>query len=264
MDGQRLQGRVALITGAASGIGLACAQRFAAEGAIVAGADVNQAPSWKNALCGAVGHRFFSLDVCDLAATQAAVAEIVADFGKVDVLVTAAGTAGGGPVHLLSVEEWDRIHDVNLKGTFLTMKAVLPDMIRRRSGSIVTISSVEGVQGSEGGSAYNSSKGGVILLTKNAALDYGLVSVRANCICPGFIETPLLESVLGSDAFALYRERIRNQHTLGRLGRPEEVAGAAAFLASDDASFVTGHALVVDGGYTAGHRVGFTKLMGLE
>jgi NAD(P)-dependent dehydrogenase (short-subunit alcohol dehydrogenase family) len=123
---------------------------------------------------------------------------------------------------------------------------------------------VEGIEGSEGGSTYNASKGGVILLTKNVAMDYGRLGIRANCICPGFIETPLFESVFGNELLAPYRERIREQHKLGRFGRPEEIAGAAFFLAGDDSSFVTGQVLVVDGGYTAGHRVGFTQLMGLE
>ena len=172
--------------------------------------------------------------------------------------------AGGGPVHLLPAEEWQRVQDVNLKGTFLSAKVVLPAMIEQRSGSIVTIASVEGIEGAEGGSTYNASKGGVILLTRNLAMDYGRLGIRANAICPGFIDTPLFQSVLGGEPFTEYRERIRDQHKLGRFGEPEEIAAAALFLASDDASFVHGVALPVDGGYTAGHRVGVTALMGLD
>jgi NAD(P)-dependent dehydrogenase (short-subunit alcohol dehydrogenase family) len=264
MEARRLQGRVALVTGAASGIGYACARRYAAEGAVVIGFDLKETAEWESVRHDAPASRFFVVDVCDFAATESAVAESVRAHGRLDVLVTAAGTAGGGPVHAISIEEWDRVQNVNLKGTFLSAKAVLPTMMQQRAGSIITIASVEGLEGSEGGSTYNASKGGVILLTKNIAMDYGRLGIRANCICPGFIDTPLFQSVFGNEYFAPYRERIRDQHKLGRFGQPEEVAGAAFFLASDDSSFVTGQALAVDGGYTTGHRVGFTELMNLE
>jgi NAD(P)-dependent dehydrogenase (short-subunit alcohol dehydrogenase family) len=137
-------------------------------------------------------------------------------------------------------------------------------MIEQRAGSIITIASIEGLEGGEGASTYNASKGGVVILTKNLALDYGRVGIRANSICPGFVLTPMLHGVLDGEHFVEQKERIREQHKLGRFGRPEEIAGAAFFLASDDASFVTGVALPVDGGFTAGHYVGVTKLLGLE
>jgi NAD(P)-dependent dehydrogenase (short-subunit alcohol dehydrogenase family) len=264
MEAKSLQGRVALVTGAASGLGYACSRRYADEGAAVIGFDLKQCPEWEEIARAVPGSHLIIGDVCDLPATAAAVAEAVRAHGRLDVLLTAAGIAAGGPVHALSVDEWDRVQSVNLKGTFLSIKAALPAMMQQRSGSIITVASVEGIEGSEGGSSYNASKGGVILLTKNVAMDYGRLGIRANCICPGFIETPLFESVFGNELLAPYCERIREQHKLGRFGRPEEIAGAAFFLASDDSSFVTGQVLVVDGGYTAGHRFGFTALMGLE
>jgi meso-butanediol dehydrogenase / (S,S)-butanediol dehydrogenase / diacetyl reductase len=260
----RLAGKVAFITGAGSGIGFATALRFAREGAVVVGLDLVECPDWKQVADAARAASFHVADVRDAPAQNAAVAAALAKHGQIDILVTAAGIASGGPVHLIPVEEWQRVQDVNLTGTFLSAKAVLPSMIARRSGSIVTIASVEGIEGAEGGSTYNASKGGVILLTKNMAMDYGRIGIRVNCVCPGFIDTPLFRQVVGSDAFpAQSRERIREQHKLGRFGRPEEIAGAALFLASDDASFVTGVALPVDGGFTAGHSVGVAELMGL-
>ncbi len=260
----RLAGKVAFITGASSGIGFATALRFAHEGANVIGLDLAECADWKQVADAAPAADFHVADVRDFAAQSAAVASAVKSHGPIDVLVTAAGIASGGPVHLIAPEEWQRVQDVNLTGTFLSAKAVLPSMLARRGGSIVTIASVEGLEGAEGGSTYNASKGGVILLTKNMAMDYGRIGIRVNCICPGFIDTPLFRQVVGSDAFPVQqRERIREQHKLGRFGRAEEVAAAALFLASDDASFVTGVALPVDGGFTAGHSVGVVELMGL-
>jgi NAD(P)-dependent dehydrogenase (short-subunit alcohol dehydrogenase family) len=262
----RLSGKVALITGAASGIGAACALRFAQEGAAVAGFDLNEATAgdWVEATRLAKSSHFERGDVRDDARVAAAVAAVAQRLGRIDVLVNCAGVAGGGPVHMIPLADWDRVLDVNLKGTFLASRHVIPRMLEQGGGSIIHIASVEGIEGVEGGSAYNASKGAVVLLMRNMAIDYARRGIRVNAICPGFIDTPLLRSVLEVPGFEQQRERIRDAHQLGRFGRPEEIANAALFLASDESSFVTGHALVVDGGYTAGHRFGVASLLGLE
>jgi meso-butanediol dehydrogenase / (S,S)-butanediol dehydrogenase / diacetyl reductase len=256
-----LENRIAIVTGAASGIGLACAKRFAQEGATVVGLDLNPSDSWAEIESLAPASRFHQLDVTDADAQQAAVAQVVENLGRIDVLVTAAGVGAGGPVNMLEEGAWDRVVDINLKGTFLSIKAVLDTMMAQRGGSIITIASVEGLNGTEGGSAYNASKGGVVLLTKNVAIDYGRMGIRCNTICPGFIDTPLLQQVLGP--MPDFQADIERQIKLGRLGQPEEIAAAASFLASDDASYMTGQTLVVDGGYTSGHSHGIVELMGL-
>jgi NAD(P)-dependent dehydrogenase (short-subunit alcohol dehydrogenase family) len=264
-DSKRLEGQVMMITGAASGIGLACAERFVAEGAIVAGFDLAEKPvEWAEIEKAAPGSMFTTGDVREEAAQNAWAADVKSTLGRIDSMLTSAGVAAGGPVHLISAEEWRRVNAINLDGTFLSVKAVLDTMIEQRSGTIITVASVEGLEGAEGGSAYNASKGGVVLLTKNLAMDYSRMGIRSNCICPGFIDTPLFQSVIGQPGLEDFKAAIQEQHKIGRFGRPEEIAGAAFFFASDDSSFVTGHAMPVDGGYVAGHRYGHTKLMGLD
>ncbi len=247
---QRLQGMVAVVTGGASGIGAASATRLGAEGATVVTVDVADGADRQ-------------LDVRDEEAIAALFADVVAEHSRVDIVVNAAGVAGGGPVHILDETEWDRVVDINLKGTFLVAKHAAIAMLPLKSGSIVNIASIEGLEGTEGGSSYNASKGGVVMLTKSIAIDYGRRGIRVNCICPGAIDTPMLRSIIDPDGMASYTERMREEHLLGRFGQASEVAAAVAFLASADASFITGHALVVDGGFTAGLRVGLLDQMGI-
>jgi len=255
--GDRLEGKVALITGAASGIGAACALRFAQEGARVAGMDLAKPTgdsAWNAAVALAGGGVFETGDVRDEDRVAEIVAAVREQYGRIDVLVNSAGVAGGGMIHDLDAAEWDRVVDINLKGTFLVSKHVVRGMVEQQAGAIVNIASVEGIEGFMGGSSYNASKGGVVILTKNMAIDYARAGVRTNVICPGFIETPMFRSVMVDGPAKAFAEKIRDAHQLGRFGRPEEIASAALFLASDEASFVTGVTLPVDGGYTAGHR----------
>ncbi len=264
----RLDGNVAVVTGAASGIGLACCARFASEGAQVVGLDLAD-PKDPPALPPDAGSvSFMQGDVTDEDTNSRAVASAVAQHGHLDAIVTAAGVAGGGPAHLLDREAWQHMLDVNLTGTFLTAKHAIAQMLQQspidgERGSIVTIASVEGLEGTAGGSSYNASKGAVVIFTKNLAIDYGRSGIRANAICPGFVETPMLEGVLGTDAMKHVRDEIREEHKLRRLGRPEEIASVALFLVSRDASFLTGQAIAVDGGYTAGRDHGVTAMLGL-
>lgn len=251
----RLSGKRALITGGASGIGAASARRFAQEGASLALADVQPfSDELKSALPGDARVSFHQIDVLDEDSIRAAVAAAEAEHGQIDVLLNAAGVTGYGAAHELAVEEWDRVLGINLRGSYLVAKHVLPGMIERRSGSIVHIASVEGMTALNQQLSYNASKGAVIMMTKNMAIDYGQDGIRVNCLCPGLIDTPMT-AMLKEDGLRALREQMVELHAMKRAGQPEEIANCALFLASDEASFVTGSALVVDGGWTAGHRL---------
>jgi len=257
----KLDGKIALITGAGSGIGRATALLFAAEGAKVAVADraADNARAVVAEIAGSGGEAIAIVaDVSKTADTERMVADTVGRFGRLDILYNNAGIGFARRTHLLTEEEWDRTIDVDLKGVFLGCKYALPELMKH-GGVILSTASVAGIEGFRQMAAYCAAKAGVILLTKSLAMDYAEHGIRVNCICPGSIETPLYES--GFDNLTPERRERAHQafaamHLLGRAGEPEEIARVALFLCSQDASFITGQAVVADGGYSTGHRIG--------
>lgn len=252
----RVQDKVALITGGASGLGAESARRLAREGAAVVltdmAAEAGQAVADEIT---AEGHRalFMAQNVTDEARWAEVVAEVVARFGRLDVLVNSAGIAsGGGPLLTVTFEDWRNMISINLDGTFLGMKAAAPVMVEAGRGSIINLSSILGKVGIAGAPAYCASKGGVLMLTKSTALELAPLGVRVNSVHPGFIETPMVvNAIQNSENGNEMRDTIISRHAMGRLGAAREIADGIVFLASDESSFMTGAELVIDGGYTA-------------
>ncbi len=254
----RLESKVALITGGGSGIGRACAEMFAREGARVAVSDISleRAQATTQFVTSHGGEAIaISGDVSVGDDAQNMVSATVEKFGKLDVLVNSAGVSARNamPKGSSPEEVWDKVIDVNLKGTYMVSWHAMPEMAKSGGGSIINLSSIMGLVGypvgmGGGFNPYNPSKGGVLQFTRNLAIDSASKNVRVNCICPGYVETDLT-SALTKDAEAL--RRLETLHPIGRLGQPEEIAYAALYLASDESGFVTGTPLVVDGGYTA-------------
>jgi len=251
----RLTDRVAMITGAASGIGQATATLFAEEGASLVLVDCDGERLAAHAAT-LPPERTWSrtADVSRAAEVESAVSEALARVGPIDILCNIAGRSAFGDVLGTSEEVWDDILATNLKSVFLCSRAVLPGMIERERGSIVNAGSVWGLAAGSQTAAYCASKGGILSLTRSMAVDYARYGIRVNALCPGGVDTPMLDRYAESMptlTAAAARKVVTMTHPLGRLAEPTEVARAALFLASDEASFVTGSNLVVDGGFLA-------------
>jgi meso-butanediol dehydrogenase/(S,S)-butanediol dehydrogenase/diacetyl reductase len=244
----RFAGRVAIVTGGASGIGAASARALAAEGArvVVADVDAERGP----VVAREVGGTFHAVDVADAPSVERLVGETVRAEGGLDVLVQCAFAATFGAIASLGLAEWTRTLDVTLTASFTALRAAIPAMRARGIGAVVNVASVSGLGGDRGLSAYNAAKAGLVNLTRTAALELAASGIRVNAVCPGLIDTPALQR-----AFSRQPAREATARAVvpaGRFGRADEVARAILFLASDDASYVTGTTLVVDGGLTAG------------
>jgi NAD(P)-dependent dehydrogenase (short-subunit alcohol dehydrogenase family) len=248
-----LEGKVAIITGASQGIGEAIARRFSSEGVSIVSAHRSEDKGGRlveEIRSAGGGAEFIRTDVTRADEVARLVDETLSRFGRIDVLCNNAGVGLLRSVVESSEEEYDYVMNVNVRGVFLCCKYVIPPMIERGSGTVINLASVASFVGFHRDAAYCASKGAVLMLTRQLALDYAASGIRVNAICPGFIDTPELQHyVLQQDDPAAALAEVESLHPIGRIGRAEEIAAAAAFLASDESSFVTGEALVVDGGF---------------
>lgn len=255
MASMRFKGKRVIVTGGGSGIGKATAEAFLSEGAKVAIFDISEQGGKKvidELKKKGYTPLLFVGDVSKSSDVKRMVKGAASKLGGIDVLFNNAGILVEGTVEKVTEKDWDRIMAVNVKGVFLMSKEVVPIMLRQKKGVIVNNASCSGLVGDRNAIAYNTSKGAVVLMTKCLALDYALKNVRCNCVCPGEIETPMFHQEARARNMPLdeYRKELCAYHPIGRLGVPKEVANAVLFLASDDASFITGAAFSVDGGYT--------------
>jgi NAD(P)-dependent dehydrogenase (short-subunit alcohol dehydrogenase family) len=250
-----LKGRVAMISGAASGIGFAAAKRLAEMGANIVLLDIDESrgkEAEKEIRKMGVGARFLRCDVRSDADCRKAVEDAYKEFLRIDILFNNAGVVVRKDIVDVSEDEWDKVLDINLKGVYLLSHYVIPHMIKNGRGSIINTGSGWGLKGGPNAAAYCASKGGVVNLTRAMAIDCGKHNVRVNCVCPGDTDTAMLHNEaaqLGEDYAKFMKEAA--ERPLNRVGQPEEIANAVLFLASDVSSFVTGSILVVDGGGTA-------------
>ncbi|MFD2514744.1 SDR family oxidoreductase [Pontibacter locisalis] len=249
--GRQFQDKVAIVTGGSFGIGKATAILFAQHGAKVAVVDWKEDDEAVNAIKSAGGEAIFiKCDVSKDDEVQAMVTQTVSTFGRLDFAFNNAGIEGeSAPTHEVTEENWNRVIGINLKGVWLCMKHEIPHMLRQGKGAIVNCSSIAGVIGFPGIPAYTASKHGVLGLTKTAALEYATAGIRVNAVCPGVIQTPMIDRFMEKNK--TNKAEMASQEPIGRFGTPEEIAEAVMWLCSDGSSFVTGHPLVADGGWVA-------------
>lgn len=263
----KLDGRVAIVTAGGSGIGAATARRFTQEGASVVIADISGRRAEEiTAGIKASGGRAVCLkmDTADPEGVQATIKLALDTYGRLDIMFNNAGVAEVASLEETSLESWNRVLAVTLTSTFLGMKYCLPIMRKQGKGAIVNTASVSGTKGDYGLSSYNAAKAGVINLTRAAALENARHNIRVNCVCPGGINTRAVQ-MLGKDKEEEFRRVQKKAHPIGRMGEPEEIANTVLFLASDEASFITGEAIVADGGLTAHTGIpSFLRMAGRE
>ncbi len=253
----RLSGKVALVTGGALGIGRAISLMLAEQGAEVAVTDINddegQQVADQIAVSGGVG-KYWHLDTSDEDNVKDVFAQVAEEFGPINVLVNNAGISGvNRPTDEIDQDQWEKVMKVNVTGVFLCTKHVIAQMRKRGGGSIVNLSSIYGIIGAGDLPPYHASKGAVRLMTKNDALIYASDHIRVNSVHPGFIWTPLVEQLAedSPDSVEEFRRQLDSRHPIGHVGEPEDIAYGVVYLASDEAKFVVGSELVIDGGYTA-------------
>jgi NAD(P)-dependent dehydrogenase (short-subunit alcohol dehydrogenase family) len=237
---KQLQNKVAIVTGTNQGIGLAITKQFAEQGAIVYAFDIKEDADYGQ------GVSFIKCDVSDEGKWKAGVQQVLKEQGRIDILVNNAGIIAYTPIHEIELEEWHKLIAVDQTGVLLGMKHVIPQMLKQKYGSIINVSSIWGSVGAANVVAYNAAKGAVVLMTKNAAITYAKNGIRVNSVHPGFINTPLTDS-----QDEKLNKIVIAATPMGRGGEPAEIASGVVFLASDEASYITGSELVIDGGYTA-------------